>query len=416
VIILPTGTYRADEYLVAARRLGVEVVTASERTQALAGVMAEHFIEVPLDEPECAAEILVEHHRRIGFSAVIAVDDVGLLTAALASEALGLRHSPVAAVRLTRDKAAMRRRFADDAVPQPAFEVVSPGTPDGVRRAAEALGAVDPLGAVGVLGRGVVVKPCSLSGSRGVIRADTPEDAAAAARRILPILADAGEPDGSPLLVESFISGPEVAVEAILSHAGLEVIAVFDKPGVHEGPFFEETTYVAPSALGEADLEAVVHATEAAVAALGLTDGPVHAELRLSPETGPVVLEVAARTIGGRCSKALALGGGASLEELVIARALGLPGPSAQLDGPAGVLMIPIPRSGVLEEVHNVEFVRSLPHITGVEITVPLGRVIRALPEGDRYLGFAFARAGSRDEVATALEEAERLLQVTVAG
>ena len=183
LIILPTGTYRAEEYLAAAARLGVMVVTASERAQALAEKMGDRFVEVPLDDPQHAAEIIFAHARRVPLDAVIAVDDEGLLAASLASEMLGLPHSPPAAVRRTRDKAAMRVCFATAGVPQPSFEIVTPGSPAGVAAAASRLGLP------------VVVKPCTLSGSRGVMRADDPAMLTATLARLGRLLADPAEID-----------------------------------------------------------------------------------------------------------------------------------------------------------------------------------------------------------------------------
>jgi len=410
-VILPTGTYRASEYLDAARRLGVDVVTASERPQALAGTMGEHFLELPLDDPEASARLIVERSRSVSLDAVVAVDDQGLLAAALAAERLGLRHNPPGAVRLTRDKAAMRRAFAVAGVPQPDFETVA-ADPSTVARSASRLGFP------------VVVKPTSLSASRGVIRADSTAEAEAAARRIAPILAEAGEPPTGPLLVERFVAGPEVALEGILTGGELATLTIFDKPDPLDGPFFEETLYLSPTHLPSSLAALVDQVVRAAVAAIGLSDGPVHAELRVPGDLDPAapvqVLEVAARTIGGRCSKALVLENGSSLEELVIATALGAAlrtgAPPARLRGPAGVLMIPIPASGVLTGVHHVDEVRALEHVTGVEITIPTGRAVRALPEGDRYLGFVFAAATSREDVERALRQAEAMLDVEITG
>jgi biotin carboxylase len=285
----------------------------------------------------------------------------------------------------------------------------------------------------------VVVKPCSLSGSRGVIRANSATEARAAAERIRAILDSEAEPPDSPLLVESFVPGPEVAVEAIMRGGTCEIITVFDKPDPLDGPFFEETLYLSPSHLRPDLLHAVWLATEDAVTALGLTEGPFHAELRvpgalasggapgdrgvpgvrdvLSRPGAPgtvKVLEVAARTIGGRCSKAMRLEDGSSLEELVIANALGIAYPQPRLASPCGILMIPIPNSGVLASVDGVEEVRALPGVTGVDITIPLGRPVKALPEGDRYLGFVFAAAETRALVESALREAGRLLRVHI--
>ncbi|MHB8243960.1 MAG: ATP-grasp domain-containing protein [Acidimicrobiales bacterium] len=414
LLILPTGTYRAEEYLFAAARLGVTIVTGSERPQAMASQMGERFVVVPLEDPDRAAAAIVAHARRVPLDAVISIDDQGLLVAALACEALGLAHSPPAAVRITRDKAAMRQAFARAGVPQPEFRIVEGGARDDVAEAALAIGCP------------VVVKPCSLSGSRGVIRADSPDQARRAATRIASILEEAGESPAAPLLVEAFVPGPEVAVDGILSGGDLEVIAIFDKPDPLDGPYFEETLYVAPSRLDQSTCRSIERTTAAAVHAIGLSDGPVHAELRVpaqarssgtagpSSRAGPCMLEIAGRTIGGRCSRALALPGGATLEELVVARALGLPAPQARLAGPAGVLMIPIPRSGTLRAVHNVDQARSLDHITGVEIAVPLGREVKALPEGDRYLGFVFASGPDAAVVEAALRQALDLIEVEI--
>ncbi|HXY42689.1 MAG TPA: ATP-grasp domain-containing protein [Acidimicrobiales bacterium] len=420
LLILPTGTYRAEEYLSAAERLGVDVVVGSERAQALAATMGERFLELPLDDPPEAARRIVAHAGRDGrlaLDAVLGVDDQGLLTAALASAQLGLAHSPVEAVALTRDKAAMRARFAAAGVPQPDFVVV------------EGAGGNEVADAAARLGVPVVVKPSSLSASRGVIRADSPAEARAAAERILAILESEDEAGEPRLLVERFVPGPEVAVEGILHQGELEIITVFDKPDPLEGPYFEETLYVSPSILSSTHLDAVHGATATAVRALGLDEGPFHAELRVpaaaraaggdNDATAPsaaavVVLEVAARTIGGRCSKAMLMADGSSLEELVIANALGASRPPARLASPCGVLMIPIPRSGTLVSVGGIDEVRALPGVTGVEITIPVGRPIRALPEGDRYLGFVFASGDSRAGVEDALRRAEGLLEVEI--
>jgi len=400
LLVLPTGTYRAEEYLEAARRLGLEVVTGSERAQALSGTMAEHFVELPLDDPEATAEAIVGHAARIPLDAVVAVDDTGAVGAALAAERLGLRHNRAEAVRSTRDKAAMRAAFARRGLPQPRFALARSDD--------------DVVEAAGTIGYPVVVKPTTLAASRGVIRADDARQVLAAARRIRPILEEAGEPPDAALLVETFVAGGEVAVEGVLRDGRLDVIAVFDKPDPLDGPFFEETLYVAPSRLSPGTLEAVRDATAEAVDAIGLRHGPVHAELRITGGDPAVsLLEVAARTIGGRCSKALALRGG-SLEELVLATWAGIPGPEPRLERAAGVLMVPIPRSGRLVEVHGTEAARAVPGITGVEIAVARGRQVRTLPEGDRYLGFVFASGETPEDIEAALRQAQGLLDVEV--
>src|SRR5207253_9746503 len=194
---------------------------------------------------------------------------------------IGLSCNPPQAVSASRDKAAMRRALAAAGVAQPEHRVATAGD-DVAALAAE-------------VGLPCVVKPVSLSASQGVIRADDARAAEAASRRLRAILECAGEDAGGPLLVERYVPGGEVAVEGLLRAGRLEVLAVFDKPDPLEGPYFEETIYVTPSRLPEATLAAVAHSTEQACRALGLVDGPIHAELRINL-AGPCVIEVAARS------------------------------------------------------------------------------------------------------------------------
>ena len=244
-----------------------------------------------------------------------------------------------------------------------------------------------------------MLKPLGLSGSRGVIRADDPDSFRAAWRRIEAILSAARtdrkareEGEGSRILVESFVPGPEVALEGLLRDGRLELLALFDKPDPLDGPFFEETIYVTPSRHPPGVQDAVVRTIAAAAEALGLREGPIHAEARLGPD-GPVILEVAARTIGGLCARALRFGAGASLEEIVVAHAMGLPLASVHRESRAsGVMMLPIPRRGVLHGVSGLEGARAVAGVEDVVVTVPEGREVVPLPEGDAYLGFLFAR------------------------
>ena len=154
-----------------------------------------------------------------------------------------------------------------------------------------------------------VVKPTFLSTSRGVMRADNPNQFVAAfmwleAILSAPGIARRGGRHAREALAEEFITGVEIAVEGLLTDGALRVLAVFDKPDPLDGPFFEETIYITPSRLPETTLREVAEATAAATEAMGLVSGPIHAELRIN-EAGPWVIEVAARSIGGLCSQTL---------------------------------------------------------------------------------------------------------------
>jgi biotin carboxylase len=393
--LLPTGTYRAADFLAAANRLGVDVVVGSEHPQAMAEFMGDRAVVVPLGGGDAGVEAIVAIHRRTPLDAVLAVDDQGVPVATASAERLGLRHNPPAAVAATRDKACMRDCLAAASVPQPLYRIV-------VRDA-------DLSSAATEIGYPCVVKPVSRSGSQGVIRVNDAMQAEAAEARIRSILGDSPE----PLLVESFVPGAEVAVEGLLVGGRLAVLAVFDKPDPLDGPFFEETIYVTPSRQLPSILAAIEATAARAASALGLTEGPVHIELRVGAAGVVTVLELAARSIGGLCARALRFGAGVSLEEVIIRHALGL-----GLDGlaresqAAGVMMLPIRSAGVLEEVSGQERALAVEGIVGVEISIAAGRPVIPLPEGDRYLGFLFARGPTAKIVEDALRRAEACLDV----
>ena len=245
-----------------------------------------------------------------------------------------------------------------------------------------------------------------------MIRADTLAETVAAVEHARSIALGAGASPDQPLLLETFVHGPEVAVEGVLTGGELTVLAVFDKPDPLDGPFFEETVYVTPSRLSATDLKSVTTTTQAATRALGLREGPVHAEFRVRHGRASVI-EVAARSIGGLCSRTLEFGTGMSLEYLILAHALGRPmGSLRRSDGATGVLMLPIGTRGILAEVAGRERALKVPGIVGIELTIAPGRMLVPLPEGNRYLGFVFARGDRPEHVEVALKAALAELDV----
>ena len=177
-----------------------------------------------------------------------------------------------------------------------------------------------------------------------------------------------------------------------------------------EGPYFEETLFVTPSRHPQQWQAAALEEASAGASALGLRTGPVHAELRLH-QGRATLLEIAPRAIGGHCSRTLRFGAGMSQEELILREALGLaPSVVEREQAAAGVMMIPIPKGGILREVQGLEAARAVPGIESVEITIPLTRQVVPLPEGNRYLGFIFARGAHPDPVEEALRGAHKEL------
>ncbi|HYA67712.1 MAG TPA: ATP-grasp domain-containing protein [Acidimicrobiales bacterium] len=309
LLLVPSATYRAGDFLDAARAMGVEVVVGGDGLTAMARTMGSRALEVPLGDAEAATRAIVAHDAKHPLDAVVAVDDRGTVAAASASARLGLRANPPDAVAAACDKFEMRTRLDSAEVSQPAFTLLPP---DAEPAQAAAIAAD--------VGLPCVIKPRTLSGSQGVLRADDARGVADAVTRVRRIACSAGIDPAQGLLVERYVAGPEVAVEALLSDGEIDVLAIFDKPDPLDGPAFEETIYVTPSRLPVPDREAVVTTTQAATRAIGLVDGPVHAELRVAGGRAWVI-EVAARTIGGLCARSLTFSLGRSLEELVLAHA-----------------------------------------------------------------------------------------------
>jgi biotin carboxylase len=402
LLLVPARTYRAADFLQAAARMGLDLVIGSDGALPLGG---RPVITVNPDDPDRSASLVTARCGPV--VAVVAADTPMLELAAAVSARLGLPHNPVEAVRNAADKARQRQRWAAAGVPQPRFEIVpAAATDDAVRRAAESVGFP------------CVVKAVSLSASQGVLRADDPAAAMAAARRIRQILDGARRPHAEPLLIEEYLPGPELSIDGLLGDGRLTVTAVFDKPCTPDGPTFEETLLVTPSRLPAPVLAAAAATVSRAAAALGLTRGPVHAELRVPGHNGqprPAMIELAARCIGGLCSRALRFPGGSTLEELLLASALGRPAPPVgRLPRPAGIYMLPVPRPGTLRAVGGRDSAAAIPGITGLTITVPVGQQVRPLPDGDQYLGFIFAEASTQDEVVQALTAARDELHIEI--
>jgi biotin carboxylase len=379
----------------------VDVLVASEGQCSLVGELAGG-LHVDLSDP-AAVDVLLAANRERPFCGVVATDDGCVELGSRIARALDLPHNPLQAARYSHRKDLARQVLAAAAVSVPEFRVVN---------LAEFLvpqleGLVFPC----------VVKPLSLSGSRGVIRADTQEQLLSACARIQALLAGESLHDefaAAHVLIEGFVPGPEVALEGLLNNGELEVLAIFDKPDPMDGPFFEETYYITPSRHSAADQADIIACARAACAALGLSEGPIHAEIRLA-DKGCVVLEVASRTIGGECARLLSYGTGHSLESLVIAHATGKPLEIQAETGGAGVLMIPITAAGIMRRVEGITAARAVPFVEDILINIREGYELVPLPEGSSYLGFMFARAPTPEQAEAALRAAHEKLKIVVA-
>jgi biotin carboxylase len=398
--------YQTRSFAEAARALGVDVVFASDRCHQLDDPWSDGAIAVRFDQAEEAARRIVQQSLVRPVDGLIALGDHPIKAAAVAARALRITYISPEAVENCRSKLRQREVFRTAGLPVPAFFSF---------RLDKRLEKILPRVAFPC-----VVKPLRLAASQGVIRANTPEEFRAAVERIKILLASpeiqvTHEAELDRLLVERYIPGAEVAVEGLLTRGKLRILAIFDKPDPLEGPFFEETIYVTPSRLPAEMQERIADCAAATVSALGLTHGPVHAEFRVN-ENGPWVLEASPRPIGGLCSRALRFGSQhILLEDLLVRHALGITGSDLDRElESSGVMMIPVPKTGVLRSVEGESGARAIPGVADVQITARLHDLIAAWPEGSSYLGFVFARGKSPEEVESALRSAHSRLKFEI--
>jgi biotin carboxylase len=408
VLLLSTTTgYQLRSFNDAAEQLGIEVVFATDRCQQLDDPWRDRAIAVRFHEEGPSIEAIVAEARRSPFHGVIAVGDRPAILAARVAERLGLPGNPPEAAAASSNKLEARERLSAAGLPVPSYFTVPAGG-DGRRAAADSRIAFP-----------CVLKPLGLSGSRGVIRADSPAEFAVAFDRISALLARVDVRAARTglerlVLVEQFIAGREFAVEGVLTEGALQVFTIFDKPDPLDGPFFEETIYLTPTALDLASQRQLVSTTQDAIDALGLWHGPVHAECRMGPD-GVFVLEVAARPIGGLCSKALRFADGSSLERVLLRHAIGEDIRTSSREAAASaVMMIPIPKRGWLKRVDGEKRARALPNVEEVHVTAKPGQLLEPLPEAGSYLGFIFARAASTVDADAAVRAAHAQLSFTI--
>jgi len=420
LILCTTTGYQTRAFVEAAQKIGLDVVFGTDRCHVLADPWRDGALPLRFEDPDRSAAQIVEYARSNRIDAVVSLGDRPTPTAARACRALGLLHHPPEAADACRDKYHSRERLSAAGLSVPAFvrfplaahprEILSSGAAP--------------------IRFPCVLKPLALSASRGVIRADDPEQFVKAFGRIRALLRSPDvqvmrEETSDFIQVEAYVEGQEIAVEGLMDRGRLKVLAIFDKPDALVGPFFEETIYVTPSRLKAGVQEAVVGALGRAVEALGLYHGPLHAEFRLAPDgalpQNVWVMEVAARSIGGLCSRALrfcspSVGESVSLEELLIELALGRDVRDLRREAAAsGVMMIPVPQAGVYERVEGLERATETPGVEDVVITAKPTEKLVPLPEGASYLGFIFARGPSPELVEGALRRAHQELRFLIA-
>ena len=400
LLIAPEASYHTAPFQVAGRRLGIEVMVASEgRFPVVPGQSVG--LRVNFSDTSRSLRLIEALYRETPFDGVIGTDDGTLELATVVATKFGLNTNPPLSTKISRRKDRSRVVQRDFGLRTPWFV------------SAAVCGQGEPKVPSGV-SYPCVAKPVTLSASRGVIRANNDRELVAALSRISKIIESAGPEHPRVVLIEEYIPGMEYVVEGLLDSGNWRTMAIFGKPEPLEGPFFEETIYIAPPDLAPGIERRMTDTVRDACAAYGLVQGPVHAECRIN-EDGVWLIELAPRTIGGKCSRILQLGTGQALEDIVILNALGRSAPIEPPAGVMGVMMIPVPGPGIVRRIEGIEAARCIDLIQQIEIDVKAGHQLVPWPEGSSYPGFIFARGPNEHLVTEALHSAHQALRFVTA-
>ena len=303
VLIAPSGSYRIAPYLNAALSLGIKLIVVSNSKHSLIPEVASG-ITVDFSDMAQARSTILSAIKQFNIVCVLATDDSCVDLSNQIARHLHLPHNSTSATRLTHRKDLARQVLKQAGCNTPDFQIIS------IKDAPDITLEIDYP---------VVLKPLSLSGSRGVIRANDHPEFIKAAHRIDSILEHSEQRDfvRQHLLVEAYLDGPEFAVEGFMIDGTFHLLTIFDKPEPMAGPYFEETYYLTPSQLENKTRQVLIDEVASCCKAYGLEHGPVHAEARITT-SGPVLLELAARTIGGQCGQLIEFSLQQKLEQLVI--------------------------------------------------------------------------------------------------
>ena len=406
LLLIPSTSYRVSDFIAAAYRLGVDVTIGSNEPQVLEAITEGRTVTINFSNTNIAVNEIKTFHTSYPITAIVAVDDATGIIASIASLELGFKHNDPKAIKATNNKLLLRQALTRADISSPNYKSIALDD--------------DPKLRARDIDYPCVLKPLNLSASQGVIRANTQIEFVKAFDRIKTLLLDTEQRTQTKILIEDYIEGEEVALEGLMVDGKLNVLALFDKPEPLEGPYFEETIYITPSRKTKEIQNIIKNMAEQAANSIGLKEGPLHIELRLRPknrtsnETGPYVIDMAARSIGGLCSRSLQFGEKLTLEDIILRHAMGKPIKTSREPSASGVMMIPIPKAGILERIDGTLDAQSVVGITNVTISSTIGKKVTPLPDGNKYLGFIFAKANQPEEVEAALRTAHSKLSFKI--
>lgn len=352
------------------------------------------------------ADAMTEAARAVpgAIAGILSYDEARIAATAAVAERLGLPTSPVEAVLACRDKWSTRRALAAAGVPQATAVAVG--------------GPAEALAAAARIGYPVVLKPRNLAASFGVSRADDEAGLAGAYVRARSVtLPEAPETFAEDVLVEEFLDGPEVSVDAMVLDGWVEPLVVAHKRTGFP-PSFEETGHTVDAAdplLRDPELRSVLTAAHAAV---GYTTGTTHTELRLTA-AGLKVIEINGRLGGDMIPLLGRLATGTDVNVVAAAVACGRVPDTTRTEARVAGIRFYYPDEDVTVGTLEIDGALLPEQVhEAVALTGPGERVLLP-PRGSAWesrLAHVIAVAGTAGELTAALDAAAKAVRLEPAG
>lgn len=366
-----------------ARQMGLQVVAVDMDPNAV-GFMEEGIekeVISTIDVPNVVAA--AKRHRIDGVITV--ASDMPMQTVAAVAEEMGLVGICRQTALKATNKSAMRRAFEEQGVASPlSFTVNS------LEAFREAAARIDGP---------YIVKPADNSGSRGIYLVRDPgegEQAYDYSRQYS---------RGGDVMVEEFMTGPEVSVELLAVEGQHHVLQVTDKQ-TSGAPHFVEIGHSQPSRLPQQALEAIKSLAVKAAKAVGIENGPAHAEIILTKQ-GPKMVEIGAR-MGGGCitTHLVPLSTGINMTQATIQTALGQQVRLEKTLDKGSAILFLLPAGGRITEIFGVEEARAVPGVHTVEIQCKVGQRTGQLESGASRIGYVIAQADTPEQALAACRAA----------
>ncbi|MFC1874503.1 ATP-grasp domain-containing protein [Chloroflexota bacterium] len=376
--------------IVKAKEMGL-VTIATDRNPKSPG-LAVADIPVVMDVKDCENSIKVARQHRIDGVFSIA-SEVSVRTVAAVAEELGLRGLSRQVARVATDKALMREKYLAQGVPSPLFRVV--------HTLEEAAQAVEELALP------AVIKPADNAGSRGVARLDRKSQLESAFRKAK------GFSEQGKVMIEQFMDGVEVSVEAFVSRDEIKILALSDKIRTPP-PYLLDTTVIFPSNYPGEVRSRIREVATKAIKAVGINEGPVHIEIMMTAD-GPKMVELAARGPGFKVfTNMIPYVTEVDIVEGVIKQALGEE-PDLEIRAHrASVLKFVGARPGKIKNISGIEQVKNMSGVHDFELYLGIGDEIKPLTSGEDRIGHIISFAVSREKALEITEKAESLLEIEV--